>query len=623
MQRIEAFLSEEEVPGWASSLKREGHREQESKLGYENASLEWHRPLEEDQTSSTPFKLQDLTISIPQGCLTLVTGPTGAGKTAFLVGLLGGMFWAGILELVFLNAIPSEMHLAKGVIHMDKSRHQIAYCGQSPWLEHATVRENIIYGSPQGYDEQRYEMVVEACALDQDLSILPAGDMTEIGEKGVALSGGQKARVALARALYSPATTILLDDPLAAVDMHTARHLVEKCLSGELTRGRTVILVTHHVSLCLSVASFLVEISGGKVTKQGSVAELMAGGSLFQVLKEQDALVHEDEETSVKEVEFNEADAIADDRKTVTLVTAEGASNKVIPSWRLSDAQLGKLVEEEARAEGQVSLKTYLTYARAAGYWTWALTLFFMLGLRLINIANQFYLSKWGEAYDKISPAPSVIDLFTMYLPEQDRASFNVSKVPIIDDFPPPDQNVKPWLLMYLAISIMGATTVLAYMSLGYYSSLQASRTLFQKMLRRLSHAPSRFFDVTPVGRILNRFVSDIGAVDGAVNNSARGALAGVLSFITSFGVIVWIVPFFTPVALFIAWLYIRLAPPYVRTSRDLRRLESISLSPAFAGFDELLRGLIHVRAYGVEQRYQDRFYKRVDVFQAFDHSYW
>jgi ABC-type multidrug transport system fused ATPase/permease subunit len=510
---------------------------------------------------------------------------------------------------------------------MDKSRHQIAYCAQSPWLEHATVRDNIIYGSPQGYDEQRYETVVEACALAQDLSIFSAGDMTEIGEKGVALSGGQRARVALARALYSPATTILLDDPLAAVDMHTARHLVEKCLTGELMQGRTVILVTHHVSLCLSVASHLVEISGGRITKQGSVVELMAGGGLQDVLKEQDALVHGNEDTKVEEVEVevNEADAILDDNKTATPtpLTADGSSNKVVPSWRLSDAQLGKLVEEEARAEGQVSLKTYLTYARAAGYWTWVLTLLLMLGLRLINIANQFYLSKWGEAYDKVSPAPSIIKLFTMHRMGQDVTSFNVLKVPIIDDFPPPDQNVKPWLLMYLVISVVGATTVLAYISLGYYSSLQASRTLFQRMLRRLSHAPSRFFDITPVGRILNRFASDIGAVDGAVNNSARGALVGVLSFVTSFGVIVWVVPFFTPVALFIAWLYIRLAPPYVRTSRDLRRLESISLSPAFAGFDELLRGLIHVRAYGAEQRYQDRFYERVDVFQAFDHSYW
>ena len=528
------------------------------------------------------------------------------------------------LEFVISHRTPSEMHLTKGVIHIDKSCHQIAYCAQSPWLEHATIRDNIIYGSPQGYDERRYEAVVESCALVQDLSIFPAGDMTEIGEKGVALSGGQKARVALARALYSPATTILLDDPLAAVDMHTARHLVEECLTGGLMRGRTVVLVTHHVSLCLPIASHLVEISGGRITKQGSVAELTAAGSLLEVLKEQDALIHEDEETKIKGVEVNEADTIADDSKTATPSTAEGASNKVIPSWRLSDAQLGKLVEEEARAEGHVSFKTYLTYARAAGFWAWVLTLLLMLALRLVNIANQFYLSKWGEAYDKVSPIPSsILNPFTTYQVEQHQTFLNVSKVPIVDDFPPPDQNVKPWLLMYLAISVVGATTVLAYIALGYYSSLQASRTLFQRMLRRLCHAPSRFFDITPVGRILNRFVSDIGAVDGAVNNSARGALAGVLSFITSFGVIVWVVPFFTPVALFISWLYVRLAPPYVRTSRDLRRLESISLSPAFAGFDELLRGLIHVRAYGFEQRYQDRFYKRVDIFQAFDHSYW
>lgn len=106
MQRIDAFLCEPEVPDWASSLKREERQEQESEFGYENASLEWHRPVEEDQTSSTSFKLHDLTISIPHGCLTLVTGPTGAGKTAFLVGLLGGMFWASILEEVFFSCNP-------------------------------------------------------------------------------------------------------------------------------------------------------------------------------------------------------------------------------------------------------------------------------------------------------------------------------------------------------------------------------------------------------------------------------------------------------------------------------------------------------------------------------------
>ncbi len=141
-------------------------------------------------------------------------------------------------------------------------------------------------------------------------------------------------------------------------------------------------------------------------------------------------------------------------------------------------------------------------------------------------------------------------------------------------------------------------------------------------MLQRLSRAPARFFDVTPIGRILNRFTSDINTVDHALHASGRAALSGTLNFVISFSVIISVVPSFAPFALFIAWLYVRLAPSYVRASRDLRRLESVSLSPAFAGFDELLRGLPHVRAFGMEERYQDRFYKRVDKFQTFDHVY-
>ena len=192
----------------------------------------------------------------------------------------------------------------------------------------------------------------------------------------------------------------------------------------------------------------------------------------------------------------------------------------------------------------------------------------------------------------------------------------------ILDDLPPPDENVKPWLMIYLYISISGALVVLLYISLGYYASLQASRSLFIAMLQRLSRAPSRFFDITPIGRILNRFTSDINTVDNALQRSGRAALQGMLNFVISFMVIISVVPSFAPFALFIAWLYIRLAPSYVRASRDLRRLESVSLSPAFAGFDELLRGLPHVRAFGSEERYQDRFYTRVDKFQSFDHVY-
>ena len=171
---------------------------------------------------------------------------------------------------------------------------------------------------------------------------------------------------------------------------------------------------------------------------------------------------------------------------------------------------------------------------------------------------------------------------------------------------------MRPWLLIFLGISTSGALALLVYISVGYYISIRASRFLFNALLQRLTRAPIRFFDTTPVGRILNRFTTDMNTIDDALQSSARECLNGILNFLVSFGVILYVVPSFTPCAVFIAWLYIRLAPPYIRAARDLRRLESVSLSPAFAGFDELLRGIVHIRAFAMESRYQERFYRRV-----------
>lgn len=168
--------------------------------------------------------------------------------------------------------------------------------------------------------------------------------------------------------------------------------------------------------------------------------------------------------------------------------------------------------------------------------------------------------------------------------------------------------------MVYLWISTAGAISLLLNISLGYYASLKAARALFSSLLLRVTRAPSRFFDTTPVGRILNRFTSDIGTIDGALQNSAKACISGLMDFATSFITILVVVPGFAPFALLIAWLYVRIAPPYIRASRDLRRLESIALSPAFSGFDELLQGITHIRAFGMEQRYQNQFYEKVCI---------
>lgn len=212
----------------------------------------------------------------------------------------------------------------------------------------------------------------------------------------------------------------------------------------------------------------------------------------------------------------------------------------------------------------------------------------------------QIFLTKWGEAYGEENIAKPDIISWVSSLPWP------------FKQFPAPQDNPRPWILVYFTLSLTGALSVLAYIALGYYSSLKASRKLFTLLLSRLSRATIRFFDITPIGRILNRFTSDIGTVDNALTYSARAALTGCFDFLFSLLVIVTLVPRFTPFAIAIAWLYIRLAPPYVKASRDLRRLESVSLSPAFAGFDEMLKGLVHVRAFAMEQRFQEEFYRKV-----------
>ncbi|KAJ3575801.1 hypothetical protein NP233_g845 [Leucocoprinus birnbaumii] len=586
MQRIESFLSEGEVPDWASTLTYELSNDQQrtDDIGFTNAVFEWDA-CPGDSTPSR-FRLGPLEFKFPSGKLSLVSGSTGAGKTALLSALLG------------------EMHCISGSVLVDKTQHRLAYCGQNPWLEHATIRDNIVFGSAYGYDKLRYDKVVEACALLPDLKILPAGDLTEIGEKGITLSGGQRARIALARAMYSQAQCILLDDPLAAVDMHTAQHIVKSCFTGSLAENRTIILVTHHITLCLPIASYVVELDAGKVLHHGATTELAQGNVLTEIIEAEDQPSADIEDSPTLHIpELSVADL--------------SGSGTTTPAYSLgSDVGSvdGKLIEVETRAEGRVSVRTYLTYVYAAGISCWTLAILVMLLIRVIGIGNQIFLAKWGEAYEKerFSAQPFTHPPLLSHL-----LSYPW------EDLPSPEFNVVPWLMIYLWISTAGAVALLLNITLGYYASLKAARSLFSSLLSRITRAPSRFFDTTPIGRILNRFTSDIGTIDSALQNSAKACISGIMDFVSSFITILVVVPQFAPFALFIAWLYVRIAPPYIRTSRDLRRLESIALSPAFSGFDELLQGITHIRAFGMEQRYQDRFYKRVDHFQTFDHVYW
>ncbi|KAG8685634.1 hypothetical protein FRC08_012996, partial [Ceratobasidium sp. 394] len=506
-------------------------------------------------------------VVFPEGLLSVVFGPTGCGKSSLLAAILGEM---DCLEgEVYLPKEPTRVNDTTGL------RMGVSYCAQQPWLEHKSIKDNILFGSP--FDKERYEATLSACALGPDLAIFDDGDETEIGEKGVSLSGGQKARVALARAVYARTQVVLLDNVLSAVDSHTAENLVHRCLLGPLMKHRTVVLVTHHVELVLPAAGWVVRLREGQVEAQGTVESMREDGML--------PLGRD----KAKEWGMEE-----DDKKE------DGAEKKI------EEKKAGtKLVEDEKKSEGSVKGQVYRTYLSAASYWLFGLLVLLLAIDQLLQLAQRFWFKHWSESYEpKTSFAHLVRDWFDF-------------------GFPSATQNVVPYLLVYIGLQ---ATTSLINV-LGQvptiWSTLRASRTLYDRMLRSVMRSPSRFFDKTPSGRILNRFSKDVDMIDGGLQSYMIQVLTQVLALTISVATIAYAVPYFILPAIAIAYLHLWFSNGYVTASRDLRRIESNTRSPIISSFSELLNGIVTVRAFGAERDFLNNMYKRLDLTQAATHYYW
>ncbi|KAF5098737.1 hypothetical protein D0Z00_001896 [Geotrichum galactomycetum] len=273
IDRVSKFLNEAETSKY-NQLKSTFVDSTAPDVGFKDASFSWES-ANSGVSSTTDFKLYDLNVSFKTGKLNIVIGPTGSGKTSLLLALLGEM------ELIKGNVyLPTAFSRKGSGVKIDQNglAESVAYCAQQAWLLNDTVKNNILFGSE--FNEERYNAVIYACALNKDIEIWEAGDATEIGEKGIALSGGQKQRVSLARAIYSNSKHLLLDDCLSAVDSHTGIWIYKNCITGPLCFGRTIILVSHNVALTITQASFVVALNNGRVAGQGSVSEIAAAGLL-------------------------------------------------------------------------------------------------------------------------------------------------------------------------------------------------------------------------------------------------------------------------------------------------------------------------------------------------------
>ncbi|KAL1665993.1 P-loop containing nucleoside triphosphate hydrolase protein [Schizophyllum commune] len=548
---------------------------------------------------STPrpsFILQDLTLSFPPGALSLVCGKLGSGKTLLLLGLLGE---ADVLagQLSCPRSPPDALAVfareaeEKGFIAPDSwiVPGVCAYVPQAAWLRNASIKDNILFSLP--YDEARYNAVLDACALTADLDVLEDGDAAEIGERGVNLSGGQKARVSLARAVYSRAETLLLDDVLSAVDAHTAQHLFAKCLRGPLMEGRTVVLVSHHVQLCVcgagkgsakdkerKGAEYVVALDNGRVRYAGDVDGFRGSGVMAGLVQAVDAVEEDEKEEQAIEEGFEgeEGQGIRPSEMKTAPQPAPAAPAKARKPPR-------KLVEEEKRAVGRIGKDIWLTYFQACGdKWYWAIFIFVFVVSALSPVAENGWLRYWSA--QELTP-PS----------ERKSAGYYIG--------------------IYAAVALAGlVVTTLRWFSL-YGGSIHASRVLYKRLLESVLFANIRFHDTVSRGRVLNRFGKDFEGIDSSLSdNFGRTAMYSLSTATTIITVSVVGGPPFVAAALVIGFFYYQVGKVYGQTSRDMRRLDSVTRSPLYSLYGETISGVTILRAFGASTKFMRDMLRCVDT---------
>uniref|UniRef100_A0A4W5KGH1 ABC-type glutathione-S-conjugate transporter n=1 Tax=Hucho hucho TaxID=62062 RepID=A0A4W5KGH1_9TELE len=486
-----------------------------------------------------------VSLEIKPGKLVAVVGVVGSGKSSLISAMLG------------------EMHSAKGFVNVQGS---VALVPQQAWIQNATLRDNILFGYP--LEDSRFQATLEACALGPDLELLPGGDQTEIGEKGINLSGGQKQRVSLARAAYSQADVYLLDDPLSAVDSHVGKHLFEEVVGPTgILKDKTRILVTHGVS-------FLPYVDEIVVLKEGCVSEV---GS-YQSLKDRKGAFSEFLDTYAKEEGKQHTGECVCITGFVFVVRLRKNSSLKKPKPPADDeTKKGqRLIEKETMETGQVKFSVYLQYLRAMG-WGYA-TMFFLVYFiqNVAFIGQNLWLSDWTNDAE---------DYYNKTYPNWKR-----------------DTRIG----VFGALGVAQGLFVFMGTLLLANGSINASRILHTRLLNNILRVPMMFFDTTPSGRVVNRFAKDIFTVDEAIPQSFRSWIMCFLGVLGTLFVICLATPIFTAIIIPLAVVYYFVQRFYVASSRQLRRLDSVSRSPIYSHFGETVSGLSVIRAYG----HQDRFLK-------------
>ncbi|KAJ6035663.1 uncharacterized protein N7446_010423 [Penicillium canescens] len=542
MKRIEKHLESRENNPRADSA---------TTVEFSNATLGWTSAYSGQAVNPI---LHGVTLSFPPSKLSLVTGPTGCGKSLLLASILG------------------ESTLLEGIVRGPRDG-KYAYVAQVPWLENASIRNNILFGN--SLDIGRYNEVLFACALHQDFSLLPDRDATEVGPNGVNLSGGQKLRLSLARALYSPANILIMDDIFSAVDVHTASHLYTHALTGPLAQDRTRILVTHHISLCLPRTDYMVSLKDGLVKYAGPILGLATS-------------MKEDNETSKFTLSAEDGEP-----------EIEKTSGDLHAKAQTPDSSPSRFVEDEERPEGSVSWvvwKSYLTISGSICPWMWVMVTFG--GYSVLLTARAWWLHVWSEHETGTSCNAK----------ESTRCL---------------DSHLLFYLGVYVGLGTFACLIGTARSYLALKASLLVAKKLFAGLLHTILHTPLRWLDVVPPGRIMNRFIVDNLIVDSLLGDDIQSILANAFDMALAILAGSIVSPWLIIPAVILCIICVSYGRIYLNTAREIRRLESVSKSSIFEQVRSALSGLLTIRAEGKTPLYVNKVTEEIDKYARAHWQLW
>ncbi|XP_072509634.1 ATP-binding cassette sub-family C member 9 isoform X3 [Notamacropus eugenii] len=516
--------------------------------------------------------LSNIDIRIPTGQLTMIVGQVGCGKSSLLLAILGEMqTLEGKVHWSNVNESEPSFEAVR------RNRYSVAYAAQKPWLLNATVEENITFGSP--FNKQRYKAVTDACSLQPDIDLLPFGDQTEIGERGINLSGGQRQRICVARALYQNTNIVFLDDPFSALDIHLSDHLMQEGILKFLQEDkRTLVLVTHKLQY-LTHADWIIAMKDGNVLREGTLKDIQ--NKDVELYEHWKTLMNRQDQELEKDMET--------DQTTLERKTLRRAMYSREAKAQMEDEDEEEEEEEDEddnmstvlRLRTKMPWKTCWRYLTSGGFFFLFLMVFSKLLKHSVIVAIDYWLATWTS---DLNGKDSMNDYQSYYV-----AGFTILC----------GTGIFLCLVTSLTVEWMGLT---------------AAKNLHHNLLNKIILGPIRFFDTTPLGLILNRFSADTNIIDQHIPPTLESLTRSTLLCLSAIGMISYATPVFLValVPLGIAFYFIQ---KYFRVaSKDLQELDDSTQLPLLCHFSETAEGLTTIRAFRHETRFKQRMLELTDT---------